>query len=490
MTKQETLRPLMFVGTGSDVGKSVLTAAFGRLLLQEGYRPAPFKAQNMSLNSGASPEGLEMGRAQVVQAEACGISPSVHMNPILLKPTGDKVSQLVLLGKPAGDQSAQEYFNRGDRDALFEVAMQSCHRLMERYSPLLIEGAGSISEVNLWDRDITNLRVAEAVDAAVILVADIDRGGVFGSVYGSIQLLPPKYRRLIKGILINKFRGDAELFEDGRSMLEELTGVPVIGVVPYFRDIFIEQEDSVVLDHMKQGPQEGKINVGVVALPHMSNFTDFDTLQQVEEVQVFYLREAKAVKDADIVLLPGSKSTIADLLYLRQNGMEAAILQHHQSNKPLYGICGGFQMMGQSIADPQGVEGAVKEVRGMGILPVKTVLGTDKKTEVCRFHFLDQPTVSGRGYEIHMGRTTGGDALCRLDNGSKDGARLNARCWGTYIHGILDNEAVLQEILQIVRPGIRIRADYAALKEKGFDQLADLLRRHIDLPHIYQLLQK
>ncbi len=274
------LRPVMFVGTGSDVGKSVINAAFCRIFKQDGYQPAPFKAQNMSLNSYATPNGLEIGRAQAVQAEACGIDCSVEMNPVLLKPTSNQSSQIVLNGKPIGNQTALEYFMQTDRDMLFAEAMKSWYKLAEKYNPIVIEGAGSISEINLWEKDITNMRVALETNAATYLIADIDKGGIFGSIYGTMQLLPQNERELIKGFIINKFRGDISLFTEGKKMLEELTGIPIVGIIPYYRDIFIDDEDSVVLDKKQAISSDNKINIVVVLLKHMSNFTDFNVLER------------------------------------------------------------------------------------------------------------------------------------------------------------------------------------------------------------------
>ncbi|HEY6900009.1 MAG TPA: cobyric acid synthase, partial [Puia sp.] len=304
------LRPLMFVGTASDVGKSVVTAGFCRILRQDGYRPAPFKAQNMSLNSYVTPEGLEIGRAQAVQAEAAGIPCHSDMNPVLLKPTGDRHAQLVLHGKPAGNQSAYDYFMGKDRTHLWEEVKKAYDRLASRFDPVVMEGAGSISEMNLWKRDITNMRIALHARADVYLIADIDRGGVFGSVYGTLALLPPEEKALIRGVLINKFRGDGRLFEEGRRQLEELTGVPVAGVLPFFKDIHIEEEDSVALTQKASMPKAGAFNIAVVRLPHLSNFTDFLWLEKTEPLHVYYTDEPVQLAGAQLIILPGSKNTI------------------------------------------------------------------------------------------------------------------------------------------------------------------------------------
>lgn len=481
----------MFVGTGSDVGKSIINTAFCRIFKQDGYRPAPFKAQNMSLNSYATPDGLEIGRAQAVQAEACGIDCRVEMNPVLLKPTGDTLSQMVLHGKPIGNQSAWEYFMHTDRDWLFNEAMQSCAKLQKQYNPIVIEGAGSISEINLWDKDITNMRVAVATDAATYLVADIDRGGVFASVYGSIQLLSPEQHRLIKGIIINKFRGDEALFYDGRRILEQLTGKPVVGIIPYLNQLNIDQEDSVVLDTKPQRAEPGKHNIAVVWLKHLSNFTDFALLEQIPGVHLYYATSVAELQKADVVMIPGTKNTLADLVQLKTNGMAKSLIEMHQNGVPVYGICGGYQLMGKSIEDPHGVEGEITYMEGLGLLPVKTVLQTKKQTSPCSFRFLNHPEI-GSGYEIHMGITEPIDThspLCTLTNGKTDGYYLNAKTWGTYLHGMFDNPFIVESILQQINPNFKMPIGSSLSKEANYNRLADEVRMRVDLPYIYQTLQ-
>lgn len=481
------LHPIMFVGTGSDVGKSVINTGFCRIFLQDGYSPAPFKAQNMSLNSYATGDNLEIGRAQAVQAEACGIECRVEMNPVLLKPTNNLTSQVVLNGKPAGNKSAREYFNETDRDLLFSEVMKSFHALSEQYNPIVIEGAGSVSEINLWEKDIVNMRVALHTRAATFLVADIDKGGVFGSVYGTIQLLPPTERDAIKGIIINKFRGDISLFADGKKILEELTGKPVVGVVPYCRGLFIEQEDGVVIEQKKTTPQQGKINIGIVLLKHLSNFTDFNMLEQTPGVNLFYSDNPGTLSQADMIVIPGSKNTLSDLKTLREKRLDKIILAHHRNGKPVYGICGGYQMMGEEVRDPQGVEGDIASLPGLGILPVVTILAEGKQTRQCRFSFIED-NVSGEGYEIHAGHTQGNRPLCRMDNGETDGYFLNDRTWGTYIHGIFDNAPVIEQVLRQVKPDFSSAVDYNARKEEGYNQLADIIRENVDMEYIYRCL--
>lgn len=483
-------RPIMFVGTGSDVGKSVINAAFCRIFLQDGYNPAPFKAQNMSLNSYATPDGLEIGRAQAVQAEACGIECSVEMNPVLLKPTSNQSSQVVLNGKPIGNKTAAEYFLKTDRNMLFDEAFKSYKKLEENYNPIVIEGAGSISEMNLWDKDITNMRIALAANAATYLIADIDKGGIFASVYGTIQLLPPEERKLIKGIIINKFRGDIALFEDGKTMLEELVGIPVVAIIPYYRDIFIDDEDSVVLDKKLASYSDDKINVVVVLLKHMSNFTDFNVLERIPEVHLFYTHSAEDILNADIVIIPGSKNVIEDLLYLRKTGLAKAIIEAHEKGKSVYGICGGFQMMGEEINDPHHVEGDVEMIKGLGILPVTTTLTKEKITEQCNFTFKNNE-VNCKGYEIHMGETKSykPSPLSKLTSGENDGYSLNAKTWGTYIHGIFDNMPVLKDIIKNAGGKEPLEFNIKDFKETQYDKLAELVRKESDMEHIYKSME-
>ena len=493
---KQQLRPIMFVGTCSDAGKSVINAAFCRIFKQDGYQPAPFKAQNMSLNSYSTPEGGEMGRAQVVQAEACGIAPHTDMNPVLLKPTGDQNSQVVLCGKPIGNLSAKDYFGQhNQKERLFDEATKAFQRLAGRYNPIVLEGAGSNSELNLRDRDITNMRKALRAGAATYLVADIDRGGVFGSVYGTIALLRPEERALMKGIIINKFRGDASLFDEGRKMLHELTGVPVVGVIPWFRDIQIEQEDSVVLDRKQGGHQEGMINVAIVHLARLSNFTDFDVLEMDPRFNPYYTNNVKEIERADIIILPGSKNTLGDLRQLQSNGLAEAIVRAYKAGKKVIGICGGYQMMGARIEDPEGVEGDIPALPGLGLLPQRTVLAADKVTRQSQFAFLPASKQTDcSGYEIHMGRTEPLDGancapVAQLADGRLDGCYLNNRCWGSYLHGILDNPAVLDQLAEGFQTEQAASPfNYQAFKETQYDRLADLVRAHVDIDYIYQTL--
>ena len=489
----KNLHPLMLAGTGSDVGKSIIAAAFCRIFLQDGYHPAPFKAQNMALNSYATPEGLEIGRAQAVQAEAAGVPCHTDMNPLLLKPSSDHTSQVVLNGRPIGNRNAYEYFRREGREELRKEVHAAFDRLAARYNPVVMEGAGSISEINLRDSDLVNLPMAMHAGADVILVADIDRGGVFASVYGSVMLLRPEERKHIKGILINKFRGDIRLFESGVKMLEDLCGVPVVGVVPYYKDIYIEEEDSVMLQTKNIRAGQGKVNVAVVLLRHLSNFTDFNVLERDPRVHLFYTNNTDELMKADIILLPGSKSTLSDLYELRRNGVAQAIVRAHREGATVMGNCGGYQLMGREVCDPDHVEGEIERLPGLGLLPVSTRMQGEKVTRQVRFRFLEDSAVC-EGYEIHMGTTTPladvpVSPLNHLADGREDGYFVDRTCMGTYVHGILDNPSVIDYLLEPFADKLKETAfDYKAFKEEQYDKLAAHVRKHVDLPLIYQIL--
>lgn len=486
----------MFVGTGSDVGKSVIATGLCRIFLQDGYAPAPFKAQNMALNSFATPDGLELGRAQAVQAEAAGIAPHTDMNPVLLKPSSERRSQIVLHGKPIGDKDAYEYFRSVGRGELRSEVQAAFDRLSARYAPIVMEGAGSISELNLRSSDLVNMSMAEYAGACTILVADIDRGGVFASVYGSVILQEPHHRQLIKGILINKFRGDLRLFEEGKRMLEELCGIPVVGVVPYYTDIHIEEEDSVALGKRHRERLEGKVNIAVVLLRYLSNYTDFARLEQDERVHLFYTNNVDDIQAADIIIIPGSKSTLADLYELKRNGVASAIISAHRVGKTILGICGGYQIMGQEVLDPEGIEGDLPRLPGLGLLPISTTMRGDKVTRQISFTLLDDTRLCN-GYEIHMGRSVPIDGeemrpLAQLSDGRQDGYHLSPRCMGTYLHGILDNPSFIDYLLAPFADKLHSVApyvDYDTYKNEQYDRLATHLRKHIDLDLLYSLMQ-
>ena len=503
------LHPIMFAGTGSDVGKSIIAAAFCRIFKQDGFHPAPFKAQNMALNSYVTPEGLEIGRAQAVQAEAAGIACHTDMNPLLLKPQSDHTSQVVLNGKPMGNKSAYDYWKptpnpsqkegntEGGRIDFRKEVCAAFDRLKERYNPIVMEGAGSISEINLRDTDLVNLPMARHAKADVILVGDIDRGGVFASVYGSIALQSLEDRKLIKGIIINKFRGDMRLFDKGRQMLEEICGIPVLGVIPYYTDIHIEEEDSVALAKKSFEMQQGKVNVAVVMLHHLSNYTDFDVLEQDPRIHLFYTNNTDDISKADIIILPGTKSTLHDLYELRRNGCAQAIIKAHRAGATVLGICGGYQMMGVEVCDPDHVEGDIERLPGLGLLPITTTMSGEKITRQVLFSMLTTSASSNlQGYEIHMGETLPfGDAkespLLQLNDGRTDGYIVDNKCMGTYVHGILDNAPFVDFLLQPYADKLTttdMSFDYQAFKEEQYNRLAEHVRKHVDMEQIYKIL--
>ena len=490
----------MFAGTGSDVGKSIVAAAFCRIFRQDGYNPAPFKAQNMALNSYVTPDGLEIGRAQAVQAEAAGIPCHTDMNPLLLKPNSDHTSQVVLHGKPIGNKDAYDYWHsspklgevrRGLNEGIdFPSEVHAAFdRLAARYNPIVMEGAGSIAEINLRDRDLVNMSMAQHAKADVILVGDIDRGGVFASVYGSIMLQSPEDRRLIKGIIINKFRGDMRLFDEGRRMLEDLCGIPVLGVIPYYKDIYIDEEDSVSLEKKQRQLAEGKVNIAVILLRHISNFTDFDTLERDPRVNLFYTNNTSDLQEADIIILPGTKSTLDDLLELRRNGCAQAILRAHRNGKLVVGICGGYQMLGQTVNDPDGIEGSISSLPGLGLLPIHTTMTAEKTTRQVTFPFNGQTC---QGYEIHQGVSDTDQAILQTDH-----------CIGTYIHGFLDNAPVIEHLLKASPRPLPIEGELArapfsppfggagggsTFKDQQYDKLAAHVRQHVDMDKLYQII--
>jgi len=482
----------MFAGTGSDVGKSIVAAAFCRIFRQDGYHPAPFKAQNMALNSYATPDGLEIGRAQAVQAEAAGIPCHTDMNPLLLKPQSDHTSQVVLNGRPLGNKDAYDYWRgisqKGQSPLCEKPKVDSPHsevdfrkevcnafdRLAARYNPIVMEGAGSIAEINLKDRDLVNMSMAQHAKADVILVGDIDRGGVFASVYGSIALQSPEDRKLIKGIIINKFRGDMRLFDEGRRMLEDICGVPVLGVIPYYKDIYIDEEDSVALEQKRRQLAEGKVNVAVVLLRHISNYTDFDTLERDPRVNLFYTNNTSDIQQADIIILPGTKATLDDLMELRRNGCAQAILRAHREGKMVVGICGGYQMMGQTVEDPDGIEGSIMSLPGLGLLPIHTTMTPEKTTRQVTFMFEGQAC---QGYEIHQGISDTAEAILQTD-----------QCIGTYIHGFLDNTPVIEHLLKDKAVSIHSEQSLADFKDEQYNKLADHVRKHVDIDKIYKIL--
>lgn len=499
-------KSVMFQGTSSNVGKSVLAAAFCRILYQDGYRVAPFKAQNMALNSFVTKDGGEMGRAQVVQAQAAGVEPDVRMNPILLKPTGHSCSQVVVMGKPVGNLSAQEYHLRYNITAL-DVVKQSLETLSSDNEVLVIEGAGSPAEVNLKEHDIVNMRVAKLADAPVFLVADIDRGGALASIVGTLELLYPDERPYVKGIIINKFRGDLKLLQPALDFLEQKTGVPVIGVVPYYTEFSIPEEDSVVLEETRSQASCGEqLDIAVLAIPRISNFTDFDPLAAEPDVNLRYVRSVTELGSPDLVILPGSKNTSEDLQFLWDTGLADAVIAL-ANETPVMGVCGGYQMLGKSIMDPEHTESERDSIKGLGLLDMVTTFFPTKVTRQVTgrvygkgFCLDDCPAEELSGYEIHMGATVLNNSLCPalvLQRGEEehlDGA-VSGNVMGTYLHGIYDNDGFRGHLLSWLwqrrgKDSRPVDAGYSAsgAREKAFNQLADLVRSNLDMEKVRKIM--
>ena len=402
---------IMMMGTSSHVGKSILATAMCRILYRKGRKVVPFKAQNMALNSYVTRDGDEMGRAQVAQAEAAGMEPMVDMNPVLLKPTGNAASQVIIMGKPVGNMSAREY-HRGYSLKAFDAVKEALGRLDKEYDTIVIEGAGSPAEINLKANDIVNMRVAKYLQAPVLLIADIDRGGALASLVGTLELLDEEERALVKGLVINKFRGDVTLLTPAIDFLEEKTGKPVLGVVPHIDQMGIDDEDSVSLEEKQSAPTEGDIRIAVIQTPKISNFTDFDALAHEKDVALYYVKSLEDLGEPDVIMLPGSKNTTEDMLYLRKSGLGEKILAHAKAGKAVIGICGGYQMLGDVIRDPQHTESQNDEAAGLGLLGMETVFASEKLTSQvvaqCQdLHFMGQSISADnlQGYEIHMGHT-------------------------------------------------------------------------------------
>ncbi|ACL02160.1 cobyric acid synthase CobQ [Desulfatibacillum aliphaticivorans] len=494
--KAKKAKCLAAFGTGSDVGKSIIATALCRIFSDKGYAVSPYKAQNMSNNSGVTPEGLEMGRAQIVQAEAARIPPHVDMNPVLLKPVTQIGSQVVLLGKVLQDYSAVQYHQEKTR--LFDTACQALDRLRAENDVVVMEGAGSCAEVNLMARDIVNLKMAAYADAPVILTADIDRGGVFAQIVGTLACLEKKQQDQIAGFIINRFRGDITLFKDGVDWIEKKTGKRVFGVLPWFDHFHIQSEDSVVIEHpeAKTDPSQTP-TVLVVRIPHISNFTDFDPLFQVKGVAVDFVERVQDLSPYKAVILPGSKSTRNDLDWLEQTGWTAKIREYAQNGGHVLGVCGGYQMLGKEVQDPGGLEGKPGATEGLGLLPLVTILKAPKTTTLSNFEWDGVP---GAGYEIHMGQTASLEDLNSgkvrsqglfkvLDRNQQpcrdyDGAMSdNGRVMGTYMHGLFDSPAVLKKWLKSLGlEGLEIAEESGMqARDRQYDLLARHFEKHVDV---------
>ena len=496
---------LMVQGTMSNAGKSLLAAGLCRIFHQDGYRVAPFKSQNMALNSFITSEGLEMGRAQVMQAEAAGIEPSVLMNPILLKPTNDVGSQVIVNGEVIGTMSARDYFRY--KKKLVPDIMKAFDMLAEQNDIIVIEGAGSPAEINLKTEDIVNMGMAKMAKAPVLLVGDIDRGGVFAQLYGTVELLEEDEKDMVKGLIINKFRGDKTILDPGVAMLEEKCKIPVVGVAPYL-DIQVEDEDSLT-ERFDRHQEIGVIDMAVIRVPRISNFTDFNPLESIPGVSLRYVKHPSELGNPDVIFLPGTKNTMEDLHWLRESGMETLILKAASRGTFIFGICGGYQMLGETLSDPYGVE-AGGSMRGMGLLPVDTVFAEKKtRTQVTgRFlelnkEFASLKNVEFTGYEIHMGESTwkdGGHASTftrdTVTGSEKTEGTFYHNVCGTYVHGIFDREEVALGLVRAVgeKKGIDVSdmegVDFAAFKETQYDILAAELRKHLDMKKIYEILDE
>jgi len=507
---------IMLMGTSSHVGKSILATALCRIFYQAGRRVVPFKAQNMALNSYVTKDGGEMGRAQVAQAEAAGLAPMVDMNPVLLKPTGNSCSQVIVDGKPIGNMSAREY-HKGKSVQLFGHVTAALTRLQQQFDTIVIEGAGSPAEINLKEDDIVNMRVAKYLQAPVLLIADIDRGGSLAALVGTLELLDEEERALVKGLVINKFRGDVTLMTPAVDFLEQKTGKPVLGIVPYLEHLGIDDEDSVSLEEKEHEAERQKqtkeLRLAVVETPKISNFTDFDALADEPDAEVLYVRDAEELLAAapDVILLPGSKNTTEDLLHVRESGLEQAIRRLVDGGTPLVGICGGYQMLGEEIADPHHTESSHDVVKGLGYLPMKTVFAEEKRTvqvaaDCPGMEFYDG-VLMGKGlsgYEIHMGRTVftapvrhpfhltrqGENAVNIWDGAlSEDG-----RIFGTYLHGVFDHDGFRRQFLNVLRlhRGLRplpVQRNRHLEKERAYDRLAETVRKSLDMEKLAAIME-
>ena len=487
---------LAVFGTGSDVGKSVIVTGLCRYFADRGIRVTPFKAQNMSNNAGITPEGLEMGRAQIVQAEAAGIPPHVDMNPVLLKPTSEIGAQIVCLGKALANTSAATYQQK--KQALFETALSALNRLRCQYELVIMEGAGSCAEVNLMDHDIVNFKIAESGDAPVILVADIHRGGVFAQIIGTLACLPPDRRDRIAGFLINRFRGDLSLFDDGVEWIEKKTGMPGFGVVPWFNHFHIEAEDSVVIEQPRpiKVTRTDRPALAVIRLPHIANFNDFDPLADLNELDLHFIERRQDLSMFAAVILPGSKNTRFDLKWLKETGWADELATFAAQKGNILGICGGYQMMGQWVHDPDGLEGKPGSSTGLGLLPVESTLKAPKTTTLTRFSLED---ADGSGYEIHMGftRRSGGEPLTTIIERNRkpvkntEGCRIpNSGIMGTYLHGLFDSPSVLRWWLESVGLNrVKVSDSYGPRsRDQNYGMLVEHLSAHVDLKKIEALL--
>lgn len=484
-------KSIMIQGTMSNAGKSIIAAALCRIFKQDGYKVAPFKSQNMALNSYITSEGLEMGRAQVVQAEAAGIEPLICMNPILLKPTNDIGSQVIVNGKSIGNMSAKNYFKM--KKNLIPDILKAYKKLDSEYDIIVLEGAGSPAEINLKSEDIVNMGMAKMAKAPVLLVGDIDRGGVFASLAGTLMLLEEDEKDLVKGIIINKFRGDKKILKPGLKMIEDITKVKVVGTVPYM-NVDIDDEDSLS-ERLDSKSSKGIINIYVVRLPRISNFTDFTSFEYIEGINLIYVNNIRDLKNPDMIIVPGSKNTIEDLLWLRQSGFEALILKYASKEIPIFGVCGGYQMLGLTLSDPYNIESGAS-TKGLGLLPIKTIFEKHKITAQVKGEFnkvdgifKSLTNLSYKGYEIHLGKTKHIE-----ENKSLKAIYNKNNIYGTYIHGIFDKKEVTEEIVKALfkEKGLDFNnkaVNISEYKETQYNKLGDYVRESLDMKYIYKILK-
>ncbi len=489
-------KKIMIQGTTSSAGKSLLATGLCRIFYEDGNKVTPFKSQNMALNSFITDEGLEMGRAQVVQAEACCIKPKVAMNPILLKPTTDRKAQVIIEGKVHKNMNAVQYHNF--KNQLKDIIKKNFKKLDDTYDIIVLEGAGSPAEINLRENDIVNMGMAEIADSPVIIIADIDRGGVFASVVGTIFLLNKNEKKRVKGIVINKFRGDIKLLEPGIKMLEDIIKIPVLGVIPYL-DINIEEEDSVTEKFQKKSINK-EIKIVVIKTPRISNFTDFDAFAQFNDISLEFAINKKDLNNADLIILPGTKNTIDDLLFLKHKGFDKKIIELHKKNIPIIGICGGYQMLGKSIEDPFHIESKLEKIEGLGLINMITVLEKEKITVQTRGKIInahgilrEMNDITIKGYEIHMGQSTNKKEYSFFENEKGKSGYLKDNIFGTYIHGIFDNDDFTQRFINNIRSqkGLNdnyIDVTYQEFKTNQYKKLADAVRKSLDMNIIYNIL--
>ncbi|MBS4538559.1 cobyric acid synthase [Clostridium sp. D2Q-11] len=488
----------MIQGTGSSVGKSIITAALCRVFKEDGYKTAPFKSQNMALNSYVTKNGEEMGRAQVVQAEAAGIDPMVEMNPILLKPTSEVGSQVILMGRVHKNLTASEY--RKEVPNIKGIVDKAYKKLSNDFDVIVIEGAGSPAEINLRENDLVNMGLAELVDSPVVLVGDIERGGVFASLYGTVMILEPSERARIKGFIINKFRGDIEILKPGIKMLEDKINIPCLGVLPYF-DLKIDDEDSVTSKFTNN--KNNDINIGVVKLPYVSNFSDFTPLEMEDRVSVKYITEEEGFENIDLLIIPGSKNTIKDMEFIIKSRLDRIIYKKHKEGIPIIGICGGYQMLGYEILDPKGIESSMKQINGLGLMKTQTIIQEVKDTKQVKGIIANNPinnleieTEIINGYEIHMGQTKRFDKckpFIELEDGRFDGAvSETGLVFGTYLHGIFENDNFRTKLIKllIAKKGLNIDSkslNFKELKDIEYQKLSETVRKYLNIEEIKKI---